>query len=93
MVWTCSVHTAIDIKKGSVINVVCYERVCYDRVRYKHSLLWKWSVSNGLLWVVCYERVCFEWEPSWSIVMFLWVTSFKLFSVIGLCAKVPSYWR
>jgi len=30
MVWNFSVHTAIDIKKGSVINVVSYERVCYE---------------------------------------------------------------
>jgi len=30
MVWTFSVHTAIDIKKGSVMNVVCYERVFYE---------------------------------------------------------------
>jgi len=88
MVWTFSVHTAIDIKKGSVINVVCYERVCYE-----HGLLWKWSVLNGLLWVACYERVCLEWEPFWIIVMFLWVTSFKLFTVIGFSAKAPSYWR
>jgi len=44
MVWTVSVHTAIHIKKGSVINVVCYERVCYERVCYEHGLLWKWSV-------------------------------------------------
>jgi len=41
MVWTFRVHTAIDIKKGSVINVVCYERVCYE-----HGLLLKWSVLN-----------------------------------------------
>jgi len=30
MLWTFSVHTAIYIKKGSVINVVCYERVCFE---------------------------------------------------------------
>ena len=83
MVWTFSVHTAIVIKKGSVINVICYERVCYERVCYEH----------GLLWVACYERVCLEWEPFWSIVIFLWVTSFKLFTVIGFSAKAPSYWR
>ena len=29
----------MDIKKGSVINVVCYERVCYERVCYEHGLL------------------------------------------------------
>ena len=34
IVWTFSIHTAIHIKKGSVINVVCYERVCYE-----HGLL------------------------------------------------------
>ena len=62
-------------------------------VCYEHGLLWKWSVLNGLLWVVSYERVCFEWEPFWSIVMFLWVTTFKLFTVIGFSAKVPSHWR
>ena len=49
MVWAFSVHTAIDIKKGSVINVVCYERVGYERVCYDHGLLGKWSVLNGLL--------------------------------------------
>jgi len=49
MVWPFSVHTAIDIKKGSVINVVCYERVGYERVCYDHGLLGKWSVLNGLL--------------------------------------------
>jgi len=31
---------------GSVMNVVCYERVCYERV-----LLWTCSIMN----VVCYE--------------------------------------
>jgi len=94
MVWTFSVHTAIDIKKGSVINVVCYERGCYERVCYEHVLLWKWYVLNGsVVNVVCYERVYFEWEPFWSSVMFLWVTSFKLFTVIGFSAKWPSYWR
>ena len=70
----------------SVMNMVCYE----------HGLLWvvcyEWSVMSGLLWVVCYERVCFEWEPFWSIVMCLWVTTFKLFTVIGFSAK-SSYWR
>jgi len=50
MIWTFSVHTAIDIKKGSVINVVCYERFCYERVCYEHGLLW-----TGLFWMVCYE--------------------------------------
>jgi len=57
------------------------------------GLLWTWSVLNGLSWVVCYERVCFEWKPFWSIVMFLWVTSFKLFTVIGFNTKAPSYRR
>ena len=38
MVWSFSVHTAIDVKKGSVINVVCYERVCYERVCYESGL-------------------------------------------------------
>jgi len=51
------------------------------------------SVLNGLLWVAWYERVCFEWEPFWIIVIFLWVTSFKLFTVIGFSAKAPTYWR
>jgi len=37
-VWTFSVYIATDIKKGSVINVVCYERVCYERVCYEHDL-------------------------------------------------------
>ena len=32
----------------TVMNVVCYERVCYER---------------GLFRVVRYKRVCFEWEP------------------------------
>jgi len=55
MVWTFSVHTAVDIKKGSVINVVCYERVCveqvcYEWVCYECGLLWTWSVMSGLLW-------------------------------------------
>jgi len=49
MIWTLSVHNAIDIKKGSVINVVCYERVFYERVCYEHGLLLKWCVLNGLL--------------------------------------------
>ena len=53
MLWTFSVHTAIYIKKGSVINVVCYERVCYE-----HGLLWKWSVFNRSVMNV----VCFEWS-------------------------------
>jgi len=61
MVWTFSVHSAIDIKKGSVINVVCCERVCYERVWYEHGLLWKWSVLNrsvmngSVMNVVCFE--------------------------------------
>ena len=62
-------------------------------VCYEHGLLWKWSILNGLLWVVRYERVCFEWEPFWSVVMFLWVPIFKLFTVIGFSAKAPSHWR
>ena len=51
------------------------------------------SDRNSLLWVACYERACFEWEPFWIIVIFLWVTSFKLFTVIGSSAKAPSYWK
>ena len=58
MLWTFSVHTAIYIKKGSIINVVCYERVCYERVCYEHGLLWKWSVFNRSVVNV----VCFEWS-------------------------------
>ena len=53
MVWTFSVHIAIDIKKGSVINVVCYERVCYEQ-----GLLWKCSVLDRSVMNV----VCFEWS-------------------------------
>ena len=51
IVWTFSVHTAIDIKKRSVINVVCYERVCLESGLFWTSLLW-----TGLFWMVCYER-------------------------------------
>ena len=108
LVSTFSIHTAIDIKKESVINVVCYERVCCERVCYEHGLSWKWSVLNKsvmngfVMNVVCFEwsvmsgllwTVCFEWEPFWSMVMFLWVTSFKRFAVIGFRLKYPSYWR
>jgi len=32
-------------------------------------------------------------QNSPSIVMLLWVTSFKLFTTIGFSAKAPSYWR
>jgi len=39
------------------------------------------------------NMVCYEWEPFWNIVMFLSVTSFKLFTVIGFSTKAPSYWR
>ena len=53
------------------------------------GLLWTWSVLNGLLWVVCYERVCFECELFWSMVMLLWVTSFKLLTVMGSGQKPP----
>jgi len=65
MVWTFSVHTSIDIKKGSVINVVCYERVCYERVCYEHGPLLKWSVFNRSVDVMngsVMNVVCFEWS-------------------------------
>jgi len=46
MVWTFSVHTAMDVKKGSVFNVVCYERVCFEQVCYEW-ICYEWSVMNG----------------------------------------------
>ena len=63
MVWAFSVHTTLDIKKESVINVVCYERVWYEQACYEHGLLWKWcvlnrSVMNGSV----VNLVCFEWS-------------------------------
>jgi len=50
MVWTSSVHTAIDIKKGSVINVVCYESGLLWT-----GLVWMGRYERGLFWMVCYE--------------------------------------
>ena len=35
--------------------------------------------ESGLFWMVCYKWVYFQWEPFWSIIMFLWDTTFKLF--------------
>jgi len=62
MLWTFSVHTAIYIKKGSVINAVCYERVCYEWGCYEHGLLWKWSVFNrSVMNGSVVNVVCFEW--------------------------------
>jgi len=81
------------VLNGSVTNMVCYESGLFWTGLLWIGLLWTWSVLNGLLWVVCYERVCFEWEQFWTMVMFLWITSFKLFTVIGFRSKVPSYWR
>jgi len=73
------------------MKVVCFEQVCYER---------------GLFWMVCYEwsvmnvsvlngnQSVLNWMGTiWSMVMFLWVTSFKLFTVIGFRAKAPSCWR
>ena len=63
MLWTFSVHTAIYIKKGSLINVICYERVCYERVCYEPGLLWKWSVFNrSVMSGSAVNVVCFEWS-------------------------------
>jgi len=50
MVWTFSVHTAIDVKKGSVINVVCY-----------NGSVMNGSVMNGsVMNMVCYESGLFR---------------------------------
>ena len=83
MLWTFSVHTAIYIKKGSVINVVCYERVCYE-----HGLLWKWcvfnrSVMNGSVVNV----VCFEWSVMNGL---LWTGLFWMGTLNKTAQHVPS---
>ena len=82
MLWTFSVHTAIYIKKGSVINVVCYERVCYERVCCEHGLLWKWSVFNrSVMNGSVVNVVCFEWSVMNGL---LWTSLFWMGTVLDL---------
>jgi len=47
---------------GSVMNVVCYERVCYEQVCYE----------RGLFRMVCYEQVSLERTPQGTILQWQW---------------------
>ena len=44
-----------NLRNGSVMNVVCYERVCYEQICYEQCLFR----------VVCYEQICFERTPGY----------------------------
>jgi len=60
MVWTFSVHTAINIKKGplstwSVTNGSVINMVCYESGLFWTGLVWMGRYERGLFWMVCYE--------------------------------------